>query len=77
MGWHRDEFDFMGVPFERRGRRGDEAIRVLTLSHGEHDFEGRIWSFHDATAEPLASAGAGDLDRRQLATRRPARAHAR
>jgi probable F420-dependent oxidoreductase len=56
MGWHRDEFDFMGVPFERRGRRGDEAIRVLrTLWRGEHDLEGRIWSFHDATAEPLPS----------------------
>jgi probable F420-dependent oxidoreductase len=56
MGWHRDEYDFMGVPFERRGRRGDEAIRVLrTLWRGEHDFEGRIWSFHDATAEPLPS----------------------
>jgi probable F420-dependent oxidoreductase len=54
MGWHRDEFDFISVPFERRGRRGDEAIRVLrTLWRGEHDFEGQIWSFHQATAEPL------------------------
>ena len=29
MGWHRDEFDFMGVPFEGRGRRADEAIRLM------------------------------------------------
>jgi probable F420-dependent oxidoreductase len=53
MGWHRDEFDFMGVPFERRGRRGDEAIRLMrALWNGERDFEGDHWSFHDATADP-------------------------
>ena len=56
MGWHRDEFDFMGVEFEGRGRRGDEAIRLVrALWKGEHDFDGRYWSFHDATSEPLPS----------------------
>ena len=25
MGWHEDEFDFMGVEFPGRGRRGDEG----------------------------------------------------
>jgi len=38
MGWHRDEFDHMGVPFEGRGRRGDDAIRaVKALWNGEHE----------------------------------------
>ncbi|MBD0349282.1 MAG: TIGR03619 family F420-dependent LLM class oxidoreductase [Thermoleophilia bacterium] len=56
LGWHRDEFEFMGVPFEERGRRADEAIRLMrTLWSGERDFEGRYWSFHDATAEPHPS----------------------
>jgi probable F420-dependent oxidoreductase len=56
MGWHRDEFDFMGVPFEGRGRRGDEAIRLMrALWNGEKRFEGRIWSYRDATAEPHPS----------------------
>jgi probable F420-dependent oxidoreductase len=56
MGWHEDEFRFMGVPFEGRGRRGDEAIRLMrALWNGEHDFEGEHWSFHDATSEPLPS----------------------
>jgi probable F420-dependent oxidoreductase len=56
MGWHQDEFDFMGVPFERRGRRGDEAIRLMrALWNGERDFEGELWSFHDATSEPRPS----------------------
>jgi probable F420-dependent oxidoreductase len=53
MGWHRDEFDFMGVPFEGRGRRGNEAIRLMrALWRGEPSFEGRYWSYRDATAEP-------------------------
>jgi probable F420-dependent oxidoreductase len=56
MGWHEDEFRFMGVPFRGRGRRGDEAIRVLrALWRGERDFEGESWSFHDATFEPVPS----------------------
>jgi probable F420-dependent oxidoreductase len=53
MGWHRDEFEFMGVPFEGRGRRADEAIRIMrALWSGERDFEGEHWSFRDATFEP-------------------------
>ena len=56
MGWHRDEYDFMGVPFDRRGRRGDEAIRLMRdLWSGERDFDGDYWAFHDATAEPQPS----------------------
>ena len=56
MGWHRDEYEHMGVPFEGRGRRGDEAIRVLkALWNGERDFEGSVWSFHGATSDPQPS----------------------
>jgi probable F420-dependent oxidoreductase len=54
MGWHRDEYDYIGVPFEGRGRRGDEAIRVMrVIWSGARDYEGPLWSFHDATSEPL------------------------
>ena len=56
MGWHEDEYEFMGVPFKGRGRRGDEAIRLMrALWSGDSDFEGEYWSFHDATAEPHPS----------------------
>jgi probable F420-dependent oxidoreductase len=56
MGWHKDEFDFIGVEFEGRGRRADEAIRLMrALWNGERDFEGQWWSFHDATSEPHPS----------------------
>jgi alkanesulfonate monooxygenase SsuD/methylene tetrahydromethanopterin reductase-like flavin-dependent oxidoreductase (luciferase family) len=45
MGWHKDEYDFMGVPFEGRGRRADEAIRLMrSLWRGE---------FQEGTFEPL------------------------
>ena len=53
MGWHRDEYEFIGVPFEGRGRSGDEALRLMrALWNGERDFDGQFWSFRDATAEP-------------------------
>ena len=56
MGWHRHEFDFMGVEFKGRGRRGDEAIRLMrALWKGERDFDGDFWSFHGATSEPHPS----------------------
>ena len=56
LGWHRDEFEFLGVEFEGRGRQVDESIRVMrALWNGERDFEGRFWSWHDATSDPLPS----------------------
>jgi probable F420-dependent oxidoreductase len=56
LGWHKDEFDFMGIEFEGRGRRADEAIRVMrALWGGEHDFDGEFWSYHDATSQPQPS----------------------
>lgn len=54
MGWHEDEFRFMGVPFESRGRRGDEAIRLLrALWRGAREFQGALWSFENAAFGPL------------------------
>jgi Luciferase-like monooxygenase len=42
MGWHKAEFEFMGVEFEGRGARGDEALRVMrALWSGERDFARR------------------------------------
>jgi probable F420-dependent oxidoreductase len=56
MGWHEDEYRFMGIDFRGRGRRGDEALRLMrALWDGARDFEGSYWSFHDATSEPRPS----------------------
>src|SRR6266508_746683 len=39
MGWHQEDYDFMGVPFEGRARRATEAIRLLpALWTAESDF---------------------------------------
>ncbi len=55
-GWHEDEFRFMGVDFPSRGRRTDEAIRVIrALWSGADAFEGEFWQFEDATFAPLPS----------------------
>jgi probable F420-dependent oxidoreductase len=54
MGWHEDEFRFMGVEFRGRGRRADEALRLMkALWAGEREFHGEHWSFEDATFAPL------------------------
>jgi probable F420-dependent oxidoreductase len=54
MGWHEDEFRFMGYPFKGRGRRGDEAIRLMrALWRGETSFAGEYWSFDNASFGPL------------------------
>jgi probable F420-dependent oxidoreductase len=54
VGWHEDEYRFLGVPFRGRGRRADEAIRLMrALWRGERSFEGEHWSFENATFAPL------------------------
>jgi probable F420-dependent oxidoreductase len=54
VGWHEDEFRFMGYEFRGRGRRADEALRLMrALWLGERTFQGEHWSFEDATFAPL------------------------
>jgi probable F420-dependent oxidoreductase len=56
LGSQRDEFQFMGVELEDRGRRADEAIRLMrALWNGEREFQGQYWSFENATSEPHPS----------------------
>lgn len=53
LGSHSQEFEIMGIESRGRGRRADEAIRLLrALWQGESSFDGEFWSFRDATAEP-------------------------
>lgn len=54
IGWHEDEFRFLGAQFRGRGRRADEALALMhALWRGERSFAGEHWSFEDASFAPL------------------------
>lgn len=54
VGWMREEFDALGVPWERRGARTDEYIGILrdlwAGTHVAHD--GEFMSFDEVTCTP-------------------------
>lgn len=55
VGWMREEFDALGVPFERRGRRLDEALPLLRrLWSGEVvEHAGEEFSFAPLAIRPV------------------------
>lgn len=54
VGWHEPEFHFLGYGFADRGRRTDEALRLMrALWEGQSEFGGEYWSFEDAAFGPL------------------------
>lgn len=54
VGWLREEFDALGVPWERRGARNDEYIEAMrTLWSGpEVEFHGEFVDFPPVTCSP-------------------------
>lgn len=55
IGWSRGEYENLGYSFTNRGRRMDEALKVLrTLWRGSKtvSFEGKYYSFTDVAFEP-------------------------
>jgi probable F420-dependent oxidoreductase len=54
-GYLKAEFDALGVSFERKGERADEAIEVLrTLwTQPKPSFRGEFWSFAGIQAHPM------------------------
>jgi probable F420-dependent oxidoreductase len=54
VGWSRDEYEAVGVPFERRGRRMDEALRCLHAVWTDEvvGFEGEFFSVPPSLVEP-------------------------
>ncbi|HEX6311877.1 MAG TPA: LLM class F420-dependent oxidoreductase, partial [Acidimicrobiia bacterium] len=54
VGWLREEFEALGVPFEERGARTDEYVAALRClwSPGPSTFEGRFASFSDCNSYP-------------------------
>jgi probable F420-dependent oxidoreductase len=54
IGWLREEFDALGVPFEERGARTEEHIHALRAAWTQDSptFEGRFVSFRGAKSNP-------------------------
>jgi probable F420-dependent oxidoreductase len=75
VGWYEPEFRLLGQNFEDRGRRMDEALRLLrAIWTGERDFRGEYWSFENANfaprPEPIPEVWVGGLSRRSIARAR-------
>lgn len=54
VGWLQEEFDALGIPWERRGARNDEYIEAMrTLWQGPHaEYHGEFVDFEPATCSP-------------------------
>ncbi len=59
VGWLKEEFEALGVPFEDRGRRTDEYIGVLRELWGAEKptFDGEFVQFKDAYCRPQPVKG--------------------
>jgi alkanesulfonate monooxygenase SsuD/methylene tetrahydromethanopterin reductase-like flavin-dependent oxidoreductase (luciferase family) len=56
VSWHRDEYDALGVPFERRGAILDEQLAAMRAAWttSPSSFEGSFFRFADVHVEPKA-----------------------
>src|SRR4051812_11224999 len=54
VGWQREEFEALQVPFEQRGRRNDEYIALMQRLWADPlaSFEGEFWSLPPSRAYP-------------------------
>jgi alkanesulfonate monooxygenase SsuD/methylene tetrahydromethanopterin reductase-like flavin-dependent oxidoreductase (luciferase family) len=53
-GWHEPEYRQMGLPFDHRVSRFEEAIQIIhgLLKHGAVDFEGHFYSARECELRP-------------------------
>ena len=59
VGWLKEEFEALGVPFEKRGKRSDEyiaAMRALWAKDGA-SFSGEFVNFHEVSSNPKPVRG--------------------
>ncbi len=54
VGWSREEFDALGIPFARRGRRADEYLQAMRTLWREDlaSFDGEFASFQRVRVNP-------------------------
>ena len=69
VGWLKEEFDILGVPFNKRGAMSEEYVRAMIELWTSDDptFDGEYVSFKDIAFEPQAGAEGrhSDLVRRR------------
>jgi len=60
VGWQAPEYEALGFPFQERGRRMDEAIRMLRVWWGKSsvDFDGDFYRAEAMAMEPKPPQGA-------------------
>jgi probable F420-dependent oxidoreductase len=71
VGYYEPEFRLLGQSFEDRGRRTDDALRLLrAIWAGERDFRGEYWSLENVRFAPLPEPApeiwVGGLSRRSI-----------
>ncbi|MDH4078047.1 MAG: LLM class F420-dependent oxidoreductase [Acidimicrobiia bacterium] len=54
VGWMKEEFDVLGMPFDHRGARGDEQLEVFDrlFSTANPAFDGRFYQFPEIGFSP-------------------------
>lgn len=59
VGWLKEEFDALGVPFDDRGRRTDDYIKALRelWTADKPTFDGEFVKFRDAYCRPRPAQG--------------------
>lgn len=59
VGWLKEEFDALGIPWEARGARTDEYIEVLRelWSRDHASYSGRFSSFNNVSSNPKPAQG--------------------
>lgn len=59
VGWLEEEFDALGIPFERRGARTEEYIEAMRAlwSEDKAGYDGEFVSFDQAISKPKPAGG--------------------
>jgi probable F420-dependent oxidoreductase len=59
VGWMKEEFDALGIPWEHRGARTDEYIEAMRLlwSDSRVEYHGRFVDFDEVTCAPRPPGG--------------------
>jgi probable F420-dependent oxidoreductase len=61
VGWVREEFEAVGVPFEERGRRTDEYVEAMRAlwNSDRSSYRGEFVRFHDVVSRPKPARPGG------------------